>query len=238
VASHDLQEPLRKIQAFGDRLRACCGELMGEKGLDYLERMQNAANRMQTLIRDLLTLSRVTSNAHPFVEIDLAEVVRGVLSDLEVRIEQTAAQIEVGFLPKIEADALQMRQLFQNLIANALKFRKPDEPPNIVIAAKMLQVQEPQFIGANIEDEVCRIVVQDNGIGFDQKYSDRVFALFQRLHSREEYEGTGIGLAVCRKILDRHSGSIMAKSVAGEGSTFIVTLPVKQTMKGPEEYAR
>lgn len=238
VASHDLQEPLRKIQAFGDRLRACCGDLMGEKGRDYLERMQNAANRMQTLIRDLLTLSRVTSNAHPFVELDLAEVVKGVLSDLEVRIEQTGAQLELGNLPKIEADALQMRQLFQNLIANALKFSKAGETPKVVVAAKILPVQEPTFIGANVEQEVCRVVVQDNGIGFDQKYSDRIFALFQRLHSREEYEGTGIGLAVCRKILDRHGGSIMAKSVPGEGSTFIVTLPVKQIMKGTEDYAR
>ena len=228
VASHDLQEPLRKIQAFADRLRAKCGQQIGEQGLDYLERMQGAANRMQTLIQDLLTLSRVSSKAQPYVAVDLARIVREVLSDLEVRVEQTGASIEVGFLPTIEADPLQMRQLFQNLLSNALKFQKPGQRPEVMISAKVLQVQEHQVSGAGPGDEVCQIMIVDNGIGFEDQFAEQIFALFQRLHSRQEYEGTGIGLAVCRKIAHRHGGSIVAKSAKDQGATFIVTLPVRQ----------
>ena len=228
VASHDLQEPLRKIQAFADRLRAKCGPQIGEQGLDYIERIQSAANRMQTLIQDLLTLSRVSSKAQPFVELDLTQIVKDVLSDLEVRIEQTGAIIEVGCLQKIEADPLQMRQLFQNLLSNALKFHKPGQPPEITVSSKILQVQDHQLPGASPGDEICQIMIKDNGIGFEEQFAEQIFALFQRLHSREEYEGTGIGLAVCRKIAHRHGGSIVAKSARDQGATFIVTLPVRQ----------
>ena len=231
VASHDLQEPLRKIQAFSDRLRAKCYPALGEQGRDYLDRMQKAAGRMQTLIQDLLILSRISSKAQPFVEVDLAGIVQGVLSDLELRIEQTGAKIEVGFLPKIEADPVQMRQLFQNLLSNGLKFHKPDQPPEIIISAKVLAVQDYQLSGAAPGDEVCQIMIKDNGIGFEEQYVEQIFALFQRLHSRNEYEGTGIGLAVCRKIANRHGGSIVAKSAKGEGATFIVMLPLKQSQK-------
>ena len=228
VASHDLQEPLRKIQAFADRLRAKCGPQIGEQGLDYLDRMQGAANRMQTLIQDLLTLSRISSKAQPFVPVDLAQIVKEVLLDLEVRIEQTRAAIEIGFLPKIDADPLQMRQLFQNLLSNALKFQKADHPPEVIISAKVLEVQDHQISGAGPGDEVCQIMIADNGIGFEEQFSEQIFALFQRLHSRQEYEGTGIGLAVCRKIAHRHGGSIVAKSAKDQGATFIVTLPMRQ----------
>ena len=228
VASHDLQEPLRKIQAFAGRLQAKCGDQIGEQGRDYLERMQNAANRMQTLIQDLLTLSRVSSKGQPFVQVDLSQIVKDVLSDLELRIEQTGAAIEIGFLPKIEADPLQMRQLFQNLLSNALKFQKPDQRPEVIVSAKVLQVQDHQLAGASPGDDVCQIIIADNGIGFEPEFAEQIFALFQRLHSREEYEGTGIGLAVCRKIAHRHGGSIVAKSVVNQGATFIVTLPVRQ----------
>ena len=231
VASHDLQEPLRKIRAFADRLQAKCAGALDEAGLDYLARMQNAAARMQTLIQDLLTLSYVTSRAQPFTEVDLGQVVQGVLSDLELRIEQTAAKIEVAALPKIDADPVQMRQLFQNLLSNALKFHKPGQPPEVTISARMLPAQDHALAGASPGDEICQIMVADNGIGFEEQFVEQVFTLFQRLHSRHEYEGTGIGLAVCRKIAHRHGGSIVAKSEKDQGATFIIKLPVKQITK-------
>jgi len=227
VASHDLQEPLRKIQAFGDRLKRKCSDVLGESGLDYLERMQDAARRMQILLHDLLTLSRVTSTAQPFLPVDLRKVAEDVVSDLEVRIEQTGARIEIGSLPAIDADAGQMRQLLQNLISNALKFQAAGTTPVVVISAKIFDNAE-SLPGAMPGEEICQIRVSDNGIGFDERYLDRIFHVFQRLHSRSDYEGTGIGLAVCRKIADRHGGAISAKSAEGEGATFIVTLPVKQ----------
>lgn len=223
VASHDLQEPLRKIRAFGDRLKMKCGPALPTEGVDYLGRMQNAAARMQTLIADLLTFSRVISRTEPFEEVDLAQITREVLSDLEVRIEKTGATVEVGALPKIEADPIQIRQLLQNLIGNALKFQTPGVKPRIEIAAHVMPSDdEYTFIGP-----VCEVTVKDNGIGFEEKYLDKIFAVFQRLHNRQEYEGTGIGLAVCRRIVDRHGGTITARSQLGEGATFIVRLPVK-----------
>jgi two-component system, LuxR family, sensor kinase FixL len=227
VASHDLQEPLRKIQAFGDRLKTKCDAVNLQDGRDYLERMQSAAARMQTLINDLLTFSRVISASQPFVPVDLNQVVKGVLSDLEVRIEQKKATVEVGDLPTIEGDPLQMRQLLQNLIGNALKFQPPSSQPVVKIQARLLK---SPFVGTPQEDpyaEQCEFTIQDNGIGFDEKYLDKIFAVFQRLHGRNEYEGTGVGLAVCRRITDRHGGTITAKSKAGEGATFTVTLPVR-----------
>ena len=228
VASHDLQEPLRKIQAFGDRLRAKCGDRLGEQGLDYLARMQNAAGRMQTLIQDLLKLSRVTSRAQPFEKCDLGLILSQVLSDLEVSVEQKAAKIESGPMPTIDADPLQMRQLFQNLVANALKFQRPGEAPEVSISARLFWARERLIPGATPGDQVCQIHVEDNGIGFDEKFAEQIFVVFQRLHTREEYDGTGIGLAVCRKITDRHGGTIVAKSEPGQGATFIITLPVHQ----------
>jgi two-component system sensor kinase FixL len=227
VASHDLQEPLRKIQAFGDRLKTKVDAVGLEDGRDYLDRMQGAAARMRTLIDDLLTFSRVISASQPFVPVDLNTVTKGVLSDLEVRIEQTRARVEVGTLPTIEADPLQLRQLLQNLIGNALKFQPPDAQPLIKIDGRILR---NPFAGSPDEDpyaEQCELSVQDNGIGFDEKYTDKIFAVFQRLHGRTEFEGTGVGLAVCRRISDRHGGTIRAESRPGEGATFIVTLPVQ-----------
>ena len=231
VASHDLQEPLRKIQAFGDRLKTKCDAVNLQDGRDYLERMQSAAARMQTLIIDLLTFSRVISASQPFVPVDLNTVAKGVLSDLEVRIEQNKAKLEVGELPTLEADPLQMRQLLQNLIGNALKFKKSDVQPEIKINARLLK---NPFAGTPEEDpyaEQCEVTIQDNGIGFDERYLDKIFAVFQRLHGRNEYEGTGVGLAVCRRITDRHGGTINAHSKPGEGATFIVTLPVRHPKK-------
>jgi PAS domain S-box-containing protein len=237
IASHDLQEPLRKIQAFGDRLKIKCAAGLGENGRDYLDRMQDAARRMQILLHDLLTLSRVTSKAQPFEPVDLRKVVEDVVSNLEVHIEQTGALVEIGRLPTIDADAAQMRQLFQNLISNALKFQREGTVPEVIISAKVLDNAE-SLPGAMPGEEICQIMVRDNGIGFDERYLDRIFQVFQRLHSRSEYEGTGIGLAVCRKIADRHGGTISAKSAEGDGATFIVTLPVKQRMSDGNEEAR
>jgi light-regulated signal transduction histidine kinase (bacteriophytochrome) len=228
VASHDLQEPLRKIQAFGDRLKTKCADQLGEQGRDYLERMQHAAQRMQTLIQDLLQLSRITSRAQPFQACDLAKIVAEVINDLEVSIELASGKLEVGELPTIEADPLQMRQLFQNLITNALKFHQPGNAPIVRISSDLLTAMDHSIAGARPHDRIVQIRVQDNGIGFDPKFADQIFDVFQRLHTKQEYEGTGIGLAVCRKITDRHGGSIMAHSVEGQGATFEITLPVKQ----------
>ena len=220
VASHDLQEPLRKIQAFGDRLVAKVGPTLGVEGQDYLYRMRNAAGRMQALICDLLAFSRVTTKAQPFAPIDLAQIVRDVLSDLETTIEQTGGKVAVGPLPQLDADAMQMRQLFQNLFGNALKFHKPGVAPLVKLYAETDDATDARG--------TLRLIVEDNGIGFDEKYLDRIFNVFQRLHGRGTYEGTGIGLAVCRKIAERHGGSITARSTPGVGSTFVVTLPLKQ----------
>ncbi len=234
VASHDLQEPLRKIQAFGDRLEAKHGQSLDERGRDYLARMQNAAGRMQTLINDLLTYSRVTTKAQPFQTVDLEQVARGVVSDLEVRIEQVGGRVEVGDLPTIEADPTQIRQLLQNLISNGLKFHRQDETPIVTVRATCCNGHQEGQAGDSLDDpKFCRIMVEDNGIGFDEKYADRIFQVFQRLHGRGEYEGTGIGLATSRKIAERHGGDIAAKSKPGQGATFIVTLPVRQN-KGEE----
>ncbi|WP_017314294.1 PAS domain-containing protein [Mastigocladopsis repens] len=218
IASHDLQEPLRKIKTFGERLKAAYSDALTDQGRDYLDRMQNATRRMQALIEDLLTLSRVTTRGQPFVPVDLTQVTQEVLSDLEIRIQQTGAYVEVGELPIIHADPLQMRQLLQNLIGNALKFHRQGERPIVNIYTQQLNDQDAV--------EFCQIIVEDNGIGFDEKYLDRIFNVFQRLHGRSEYEGTGIGLAICRKIVERHNGSISAQSTPGQGSRFIVILPI------------
>jgi PAS domain S-box-containing protein len=212
IAAHDLQEPLRKIQSFGDRIRTRFLSQLDDDARDYLDRMLASAKRMRILIDDLLTYSRVTTKALPFVRTDLNAVIRDVLSDLEVRLEQTQGKVEFDSLPPVDADPSQMRQLFQNLIGNALKFRRPDTPPVVRI--------EGRWKGSQ-----CTFTVMDNGIGFDEKYLDRIFTIFQRLHGKQEYEGTGVGLAVCRRIVERHGGAITAKSAPGEGATFIVTLP-------------
>jgi PAS domain S-box-containing protein len=223
VASHDLQEPLRKIQAFGDRLRTRFRGELGEQGRDYLDRLLGSAGRMRRLIDDLLSFSRVATKGQPFARVDLAVLAEVVLADLEERIQETGAAVDVGPLPTIEADPTQMRQLLQNLIGNALKFHRPGVPPTVAIRSEVL----PPADGPD-DRMVCRLTVTDNGIGFDEKYLDRIFQVFQRLHGRQDYEGTGVGLAICRKIVERHGGEITAQSSPGAGSTFIVTLPTRQ----------
>jgi PAS domain S-box-containing protein len=226
VASHDLQEPLRKIQTLGDRLVTESGEALTREGRGYLERMLTAANRSQTLINDLLSLSRVATQGKPFVRVDLTKVVREVAVDLEERIEQAGGKVEIDELPTIEADPAQMRQLIQNLVVNGLKFHQPEQKPRIKVSSRMFENKRRTLTAGN--SDLCQILVKDNGIGFDEKYLDRIFQPFQRLHSSQEYEGTGIGLSICRRIAERHGGEITAKSQPGHGATFIVTLPVKQ----------
>ena len=218
VASHDLQEPLRKIVAFGDRLVAHSATELDEQGRDYLQRMQNAARRMGQLIESLLDLSRVTTKGAQFTAVDLNAVLSEVLGDLEVRIQQTAGRLDVEPLPTVMADHSQMRQLFQNLIGNALKFHQENLPPAIRIHAAH-------------RDGVWEIHVADNGIGFDEKYTDRIFRPFQRLHGKNVFEGSGMGLAICNKIMARHAGQITAHSEPGRGSDFVLTLPAKSQTK-------
>jgi PAS domain S-box-containing protein len=229
VASHDLQEPLRKVMAFGDLLISEYGAVLGETGADYMRRMQSAAARMQALIGDLLQFSRVTSKAQPFTRVNLGQVAEEVLSDLEVRIQEHGGRVEVDDLPTIEADPMQMRQLLQNLVGNAIKFARPDAPPRVRIFAET--PADPATGTDETNGRRFTLYVADNGIGFEEKYLDRIFTVFQRLHGRGVYEGTGIGLAICRKIVERHGGTITAHSQPGEGSTFIVTLPLRQTLR-------
>jgi signal transduction histidine kinase len=227
VASHDLQEPLRKVQAFSDRLRSRCAATIDNQGRDYLDRVQNAAARMQTLINDLLTYCRVATKAQPFVSTDLVTVTREVVSDLEARIEQVKGQVVVGELPTLDADPLQVRQLMQNLIGNSLKYCRPEVPPVVKVWSKHL-AHDPAAAEGVPPRQFCQIMVEDNGIGFEEVYTERIFTIFQRLHGRTEYEGTGVGLAVCRKIVERHGGTITARSTPGSGSTFLVSLPIHQ----------
>ena len=230
VASHDLQEPLRKIQTFGDRLQNAATDALSEQARDYLIRILASTVRMRQLISDLLTFARVTTKGQPFTRVDLSQVLAEVLSDLEVSIQQTGGKVNVGKLPTLDADPLQMRQLFQNLIGNALKFHKPGFSPVVTISA---EAAELPVEGKDPYVSAWRISIADNGIGFDEKYLDKIFQVFQRLHGRTEYEGTGVGLAICRKIVERHSGSITASSVPGEGAAFLVLLPEVQTQNYP-----
>ncbi len=233
VASHDLQEPLRKIQAFGDRLKVKCNAAQLGGAVDYLERMQNASARMQQLINDLLAFSRVFQSGEPFVSVDLGLVAREVLGDLEVRIEQTRARIEIEPLPTVDADPTQMRQLIQNLLSNALKFQPANQVPEIKVSARQFAVGENFAPEIPAGTQYCEFVVQDNGIGFEAVYAEKIFAVFQRLHGRTEYEGTGVGLAVCRRITDRHSGTIAVRSTPGQGTAFTVTLPIRHGSTAP-----
>jgi two-component system sensor kinase FixL len=230
VASHDLQEPLRKIQTFADELAENSGSSLGAESRDTLKRIQNAAGRMQRLINDLLSLSRITSKAQPFVPVDLNKVLNEVLIDLEVRINETGGRVDQQGLSSIEAEPLQIRQLFQNLVGNALKFSSPGRPPIVTVCGELIGGEERLAGTSEAQPEpLCKITVQDNGIGFDEKYVDRIFAMFQRLHGRNEYEGTGMGLAICRRIAEHHGGEITAQSIPGTGSMFTVTIPAKRT---------
>jgi len=227
VASHDLKEPLRKIHIFSNLVKD--RYLINMEGAsDYLERIISASARMTKLINDLLTFTRLSVNAS-FENVSLNRLVDEVMSDLELAISEKHATIEVDDLPKIDAITGQIRQVFQNIISNALKFTKKDEKPRIKITCELV---DSCAIDAkrNVPGDFCRIVIKDNGIGFDNEYAEKIFTIFQRLHSREQYEGTGIGLAITRKIIERHKGVIAASGKENEGSRFVIVLPLKQEL--------
>ncbi len=222
VASHDLQEPLRKIRTFGERVESMEKETLSNKGKDYLQRMMNSAERMQTLINDLLSYSRISTRGEEFKTVDLNMVLKDVVSDLEVSIEKTNAVINIGQLPEIQGDTTQMRQLFQNLLSNALKFKRDEAVPEIKVW------EDKEFHQQN--SKLVMIMVEDNGIGFNEQYLDKIFNIFHRLQGRK-FPGSGIGLSICKKIAERHGGSIDAKSEEGKGALFIIKLAVNPELK-------
>jgi signal transduction histidine kinase len=214
IASHDLQEPLRKVRTFTEELSLTEADNLTEKGRDYLRRANQAAERMQRLIEDLLRFSRVSTQGRPFEQVDLDEVFRRARIDLDRQIEEADARLDIGPLPVITADPLQMQQLAQNLISNAIKFARVGVTPEVSVTGE-------------IAGDTLRLQVKDNGIGFEPRYATRIFRIFERLNGRTEYPGTGIGLALCRKIADRHGGTIEAHGEPGAGATFTVTLPLR-----------
>jgi signal transduction histidine kinase len=220
IASHDLQEPLRKVQTFAAQLTATESDRLSDQGQDFLRRMSDAAGRMRALIDDLLAFSRVSTKGRPFAPVALADVAALALADLEIAIAESGARVSVGPLPEIEADAVQMRQLLLNLLGNALKFRRDGVVPEIAL-------------DAHVAGGIAELTVADNGLGFDPRFATRIFRAFERLHGTSAYPGTGIGLALCRKIVERHHGTITATGGEGEGATFTVRLPVQQ----PEDTA-
>ena len=227
IASHDLQEPLRKVQSFGNLLAQQYGTNLDESGQDLIRRMQNAADRMAILIRDLLAYSRLTSQSETTSSLNLNVLVSEVLSDLETRVVEKNATIDIAPLPVIQANALTIGQLMQNLIGNALKFSRPNVPPRIRISAERIQGKAlPATLASQQGSIYWAIQITDNGIGFDDRHKDRIFGAFQRLHSRTSaYPGTGIGLAIVKKVVEQHKGAIEARGKIGEGSTFTIYLP-------------
>jgi signal transduction histidine kinase len=228
VASHDLQEPLRKIRAFGDRLANRYASELDGAGEDYIQRMQSAASRMQTLIEDLLSFSRVSRSSETFQPLEMNQIMAEVLEDLDIQIKKERAVVTVGKLPGITGERMQIKRLFQNLINNAVKFHKPNQTSHIEVRGKIVKRQDIlDELGLNVADTPhARFSVKDDGIGFEEKYNDKIFNIFQRLHGRTEYEGTGIGLAICRKIVTNHKGYIAARGMENIGSEFIVILPL------------
>lgn len=228
VASHDLQEPLRKIRAFGDRLANKYNDKLEGQGVDYIQRMQSAAARMQVLIEDLLAFSRVSKNAPVVEPLDTPQLLRDVIDDLDAQVRREEAVVRIGMVPSFAGDKIQMKRLFQNVVSNGIKFHKPGVPPVVDIQGSLMSSSEVKTTpGLSLsEQQYVKITIKDNGIGFDEKYAEKIFTIFHRLNGRNEYEGTGIGLSICRKIVSNHKGIIMARSVENEGSEFIIILPV------------
>lgn len=228
IASHDLQEPLRKIQSFSSLLRSKFGPVVGEEGLGYLSRMSVAGERMSALIKDLLTYSQITTRQQVFGPISLNATIGSVLNTLEWQIKNRQARIEVTGLPVVSGDKSQLEQLFQNLLSNALKFTLPERIPHVRLTGTVRERSElPPAVRPNgMASRFCQINVSDDGVGFDIKYLDRIFQVFQRLHGKDEFPGTGVGLAICQQVVENHGGAITATSTPGVGSTFSVYLPV------------
>ncbi|PCH68220.1 MAG: hypothetical protein COC01_04255 [Bacteroidetes bacterium] len=219
IVSHDLKEPLRKIIFTSEEIKSQLKNKISTSEKKLVDKVSATANRMNLLIKELLSYSKLSTNEITFENVDLNKTIESVNCDLEVRIKETKGTINIEKLPEISADPTQMQQLFQNLIGNALKFHKQNETPIINITANKLNAR------------YWEILVKDNGVGFDEKYIDRIFNPFQRLHGSNEFEGTGMGTAICQKIVERHGGTITAKSTINEGSTFIIRLPQTQQIK-------
>jgi light-regulated signal transduction histidine kinase (bacteriophytochrome) len=227
VASHDMQEPLRKIRAFGDRLEVKYKDHLDLQGTDYIRRMQLAASRMQSMIEDLLMFSRISLEVKKLEYLEPEILIEEVKDELEILLRQKNAKIIVAGLPSFVGVRGQVKRLFQNLIVNAIKFHKENEPPIVEISGEELHTMTiREELGIVLPGNECvRLRIKDNGIGFDEKYSERIFTIFQRLHTRSAYEGTGIGLAICRKLVANHDGFITAHSKIGVGSEFVIILP-------------
>lgn len=225
MASHDLQEPLRKICVFTDRLFFKYQNVLDDDGKNNLLRIQKAAERMQALITDILDFSKLSAEKVPFTECNLNSLLEDVMLELAEEVREKNAQVEIDSLPSLHVNPGLMKPLFQNLINNALKYSKKDTPPVVKIRAELSTDINGKNRG-NLISKYCRIYIEDNGIGFDQKYAEEIFGMFKRLHRNTEFEGTGIGLALCKKIVEQHNGFISARSRNNEGATFIVSLPV------------
>ena len=224
MASHDLQEPLRKIRIFCDRLVNKYLNALDDDGKENIEKIQNACERMQSLIQDILTFSKLTMDGKRFVQSDLNVLIKDVLTEMEGAMLEKKAKITVDLLPSIQANPGLIRPLFFNLIGNALKYSKKGEAPVIKIRSEMVNGDGLK----NDKNKYCRIIIEDNGIGFDQEYAEQIFGMFKRLHHKSEYAGTGIGLAICKKIVEEHNGFIAAHSKKNNGATFIISLPIAQ----------
>lgn len=227
MASHDLQEPMRKIRLFSDRLFFKYKDQLDEEALMFINRIQQSGIRMENLIKDILTFSKISVERDPFIETDLNKIVQEVLEEMNDEVIEKEARVEVQPLPSIMANPGLMRPLFFNLISNSLKYCKKDIPPAIHIRSELAPAPSNRKPGK----EYFRIFVEDNGIGFDQIYAEQIFGMFKRLHRHTEFEGTGIGLALCKKIVEEHEGYITARSKVDEGATFIVSLPQSLTVK-------
>jgi light-regulated signal transduction histidine kinase (bacteriophytochrome) len=226
VASHDLQEPLRKIQTLISRIVEKDSATLSDKAKEYFERTQVAANRMQTLISDLLQFSRAAKADKIFYPTDLNVLLENSIQELGDLIEENGVVIKYPILPTLEVIPFQIQQLFTNLIGNALKYRKAEAKPIIKIESNIVLGQELNFPIADAKKNYCLITIADNGIGFEQQYAETIFTLFQRLHHNSEYSGTGIGLAICKKIVENHKGFIAAEGIPSEGAIFSIYLPV------------
>lgn len=226
IASHDLQEPVRKISIFAQMLDARIHDTLDTPSLNYINKIRTSADRMQALIRDVLTYSEISKESNIFNPVDLSDIAKGTITDYELLIEQKQAIVHFENLPVIEAISLQMQQLFGNMVSNALKYSRPDVSPEITIKGSVAAKAETEAAGCN--GKYYKIEFIDNGIGFDQEYAERIFNIFQRLHGKTEFSGTGIGLAICKKIVQNHNGSISAASGSGKGAHFTVLLPAKQ----------
>lgn len=224
MASHDLQEPLRKIRIFSDRVSSKYGhELDGESKV-YIDKIQSACARMQSLINDIFTLSKISTTREAMTLTDMNELMEEVIAEMDFQIHESHAKIIIDKLPELQVNKSLVKRLFQNLISNSIKYARKGVPASIKISSKM---ETMQLGNKTLPTKFCRIYLQDNGIGFDQQYAEQIFAMFKRLHANTEYEGTGIGLAICKKIVDEHEGFISAKSEIGAGTTFTISLPVE-----------